>query len=486
MMFLSKSESVPTVIAPIRIQGTAILAVTAVVGVAALALLFRVALDQSGEHLTSVYLDSAYRGLMSRLVAEKPFWYFLLPMPDIKGVWATTSFVPLYFFETTIGPNSTFLIASTAAILAFGWFCWVISGSPVMTLVGSAAFGFSPFNYSVYLWNGSNNVYCTVAFLSLASGAFTHYVLHGRSWLHLFAGGVALVFAALSYEVWLDYVAMLVLAAPFLWRYARRWCRPDLTRRASLVLAVTVGFAVIYVIVRLPALSKTVIPGLELQLLTSYSSIGPIIDDGLYNLIFHFYLAAIQLLPGKAGTSLAISEVGRLNVSQLTQGYQPGLYWLVHTHFLYLWQIYGTALFMVVLFAAVVLLKRAFANGDWERLVLGCLCLALLVGSPTHDLIKFVAFNAVPFYAYKVVVAVMVLHLLFAFLAWRIYERTSNAPWRAAVPVTALIYIGWIAFTRPAWANQNILEIWGESGFFGDGFYPDPWLKLLSLLGLGT
>src|SRR5262245_28410997 len=161
MMFLSRSESVTTVSAPIRIQGTAILAVTAVLGVAALALLLRVALDQSGEHLTTVYLDSAYHGLMSRLIAEKPFWYFLLPMPDIKGVWATTSFVPLYFLETTIGPNGTFLIASTAAILAFGWFCWVISGSPVMTLVGSAALAFSPFNYSVYLWNGSNNVYCT-------------------------------------------------------------------------------------------------------------------------------------------------------------------------------------------------------------------------------------------------------------------------------------------------------------------------------------
>lgn len=445
------------------------------------ALAFRMVLETSGQKLTQVYLERYYAGTMSRLIAEKPFWYFLLPMPDIKGIWATTGFIPIYFFEVAIGPHLTFLFLSALAIYCFGVGCWMLFRQVMPSLVGAGSLAFSPFNNSVYLWNGSNNAYITIAFIMLSVGFFGSYVLRDTHRLRNFAAGVlALIIAALSYEIWLNVVIMLLLVTPFIVVFARRWIFDFSISRFMTVVGTVVALAVIYVLIRSRTLSSTAVPGLEFQLIWDHQVPGAFADDFLYNVVFLFYMTISQFLPGSIGTSFAIQGAGKLDPAALQHGYQPDLYALVSSHYLHLWLMYAGIAFGVVAALTAAALRQAIVGGSLGLLLAGVFGLALLAGSPTHAVLKFVAFNGVPFYAYKTSLGVAVGCLGIATLAS--YLATIGPAWRAMALVMLIGWLGLVAFTRPYWVNENVREIWGEVGFFANGFYPDPWQNLMQLL----
>ena len=449
-----------------------------------LSFLFRYYLDNSGNYLTQIYLERFYQGYMDRLLAEKPFWYFLLPMPEIKGVWATTGFVLIYFLERSLGPNAAFLVLATSATAAFGYGTWLILRRALPSTLAAAALGFSPFNYSVYLWNGSNNCYATIVFLALSFGFFGAYILHEARRVQYVLGAVFLVFGALSYESWLDGAAIMVALTPFIIIFCRRFGHTEVKRRYIRVFGFVLGAAVLYTLVRLSTLHNTAIPGLEFQMVWSHSTLGPLVDDALFNAVFMVYAAVVQFLPGFAGTSLAINEAGSLDIGVLQHGYQPNLYPVVAAHYLNLWLMYAGALVASLCFGAFIWLRRGLTQGSAGALVAGLLCLALLVGSPTHTLLKFVAFNGVAFYSYKVTVGLMVLFLAVAIAIDALDRRLQGPAQRIALVASISAYILLVAFTRPNWANENIREIWGDVGFFANGFYPDPWQNLKALTGM--
>lgn len=448
-----------------------------------LSALFKIFLDNSGTYLTQIYLDRFYQGYMERLLIEKPFWYFLLPMPEIKGVWATTGFVLIYFMEKSIGPHVTFLVLTTFATAAFGYGTWLVLRRALPSTLAAAAFGFSPFNYSVYLWNGSNNCYATIGFLSLSLGFFGAYTLHEGRRAQFALGALFLVLGALSYESWLDGAAIMVALAPFIIIFCRRFGHGELERRYRHVFGFVLTWALVYTLVRLSTLHNTAIPGLEFQMVWSHSTVGPLVDDFLFNAVFMVYAAVVQFLPGFAGTSLAINEAGLLDVAVLQHGYQPNLYPVVAAHYLNLWLMYAGALVASLCFGAFICLRRSLTQGCAGSLVAGLLCLAILVGSPTHTLLKFVAFNGVAFYSYKVTVGLTVLFLTVAIAIDALDRRLHGSAQRIVLVASVSAYILLVAFTRPHWANENILEIWGDVGFFGNGFYPDPWENLKALVG---
>lgn len=450
-------------------------------GLCALAWGYRLVLDQSADHLQEIYLERFYRGYMDRLLATKPWWYFLLPMPDIKGVWATTGFVLIYFLERALGPNSAFLLLQAAATAGVGVGTRLATARTTPALVAAGLFAFSPFNYSVYLWNGSNNAYTTVLFLSLAFGCFVHYVVRAPRVGLLLAGTVSLVAGALSYEVWLDAVAVLTIITGPLVVFLRRRGDAARARRCLLVFAITFGLGVLYTVVRLRYLHMTAIPGLEFQLLWTHATIAAMVDDLVFNVVFLAYLALLQFMPGWLGTSAAIHDPGRLDVDVLQSGYVPELYPYVAQHYLNLWMLYAGAAYVAVAAATLWLLRRGFARRHAGFFVGGLFGLAVLIGSPTHALLKFVAFNGVPFYSYKSTVTVWLLCIGGGLLFAALRERLRGVSRLVAVAVLAG-YVLLVAFTRPQWANENIREIWGEAGFFGNGFYPDPWRSLRGYL----
>lgn len=447
------------------------------------ALAFRVLLENSGRMLTQVYLERYYSGTMGRLIAEKPFWYFFLPMPDIKGVWATTGFVAIYFLEISIGPHATFLLLVTLMIVGFGIGCWLLFRQVTPSLVGAGAIAFSPFNDSAYLWNGSNNAYVTLAFLMLSTGFFGSFVLEaGRGRRSLIGGAVCLVIAALSYEIWLNAVAILLIIAPFIVLYARRW-RPQFNiNRFLIVNATAVCLALIYVSLRTQTLRNTAIPGFEFQLIWDHRVSGALFDDFIYNVVFLFYMTILQFLPGFVGTSLVIQGAGRLDPAALQHGYQPDLYPLVASHYLHLWLMYAGIAFGVTAVLTALALRKSLSNGAIALFLSGIFGLALLVGSPTHAILKFVAFNGVPFYAYKTSIGVAIGCLGLATMVARLEDKEPL--WRRGAIAGLVIWLGVVAFTRSYWINENVLEIWGDPGFFANGFYPDPWQNLLKYLGL--
>jgi hypothetical protein len=454
-----------------------------VIPIAFTALMFRIYLDQSAQYLKQPYLDRFYAGYMPRLLAEKPFWYFLLPIPEFKGVWATTGFVPIYFLEAWFGSNAAFLLLTTCATLAFGYGCWLISRRILPSAFAAFALAFSPFNYSVYLWNGSNNVYAMIIFLSLATGFFASYVLHEGRRMQLLSGAGFLVLAALSYEAWLGAVAILGVLSWSLLMFLSRHEGRDLSRRYVVVASYVFSMAVIYSLVRMQTLKETAIQGLEFQFVWDHNSFAATFDDLAYHLVFLFYLCISQILPGPVGASLAIYQSGTLDIAALQQGYQPDLYQVVAGHYLNLWLMYAGGAFVGVAVVAATAIRTGMRTGARGPFVAGILLTGVLIGSPTHAMLKFVAFNGVPFYGYKVAIPLMILLFGVGLLIDGVARRISDGRWRLTFLGVAIVYVLVVAFTRPAWVNENVLEVWGAQGFFGNGFYPDPWANLKATMG---
>lgn len=455
------------------------------IAIVILQVLFRIYLDDAQQYLDQVYLERYYHNRLDKLFHSHPWWYIFFPVAEIKGTWCTTGFLLLYGLESTIGPFETYLLISALSTIAFGSCVWWCSRSSIATLFAASALAFSPFNYSVYLWNGSNNSYTLIFFLSIAALCQFQVVFRQGDVRWKSASIFFVVLSAISYEIWLNYVVYLIVAAPIVaYFYLYLDQRKDVISGLKFVFFSTVSIAALYVAIRWQYLDNTFIPGREAQFLTDYETLGPALDDLIYNIFFYFYLTISQIMPGFVATSAAIYETGTLDIAKLTFGYQPDLYPLVADHFRGIWLIYSAVLFCLCVYVCVFLFRQMRISKSPVALCVLLLLLPALLGSPTHSLLKFVAFNAVPFYSYKVTVGVVSMCILYGVLADALLKmRFANHNYVRASLVTLLsMYLAIVAFTRPYWANENIYEIWGEPGFFANGFYPDPWERAKALL----
>lgn len=451
------------------------IALAALIGV-----LFRVFFDESHKYLTEAYLDRFYPAVMERLIAEKSWTYFLLPVLEFKGTWATTGFIPVYFLEEGLGPNSAYLVLSALATVSFGFACWMLTKRRICAFVASLALALSPFNYHVYLVNGSNNVYPLIVFLSLCCAAYAMYVRNGGIAAFL-AGTMLLVATALSYEIWLNAAAVYLLAVPLCWYFLCRLGKQVEARRLVFIAVAVIAVALAYTVVRGLTLTHTAVPSSEFQFVFSHASASAIVDDLVFHAVFLFYLTLVQLFPGPIGTSLTIFSSGALDTSKLQSGYLPDLYPIVDNHYLNMWMIYAGALFALSLIYGILFLRRAFEKSYVCYFVSGLIILGVTAGAPTYVLLKFIPLNVVPLLSYKATIGLLILLFGLGLIVDWIGSRWKV---RARVGLLAAVvtWVALVAFSRPVWMNETVLAIWGEVGFYDTGFYPDPWARARSLI----
>ena len=160
--------------------------------IVAVAILIRHFLDHAPDYLTEHYLMKYHERRVGEDLTNIAAWRYFFPVAEMKGTWSTTGFILIFYLEKAFGIVEAhyLLVASSTVAVAFG--ALHAFGSRSASVTAAALWAFSPFNYSVYFWSGSNNAYTVVALLCLAIGFFAQYLRRPETALPYWAGVLCL------------------------------------------------------------------------------------------------------------------------------------------------------------------------------------------------------------------------------------------------------------------------------------------------------
>lgn len=312
-----------------------------------------------------------------------------------------------------MGSIPTYLLANTLTALVLYAVGLATTRSRLFSVSVAVAFSTSTFNYHVYVNSGTNIVYPFIIFGSLALCAQAMYVRSVTPRRRLLTLSAMLLFAvafALTYESWLDIVPWLVVVSPVAWWYANQRFGSQAGRRYIESVILWLIVAVVYIGIRTnPANVHTFQPGSEVDLIVTYLnqySPAPFLDDLVSNVFTFFYAAFSTLLPPGVGESITLLKHSRAEIDGFMQGYHAPANHLVYPHYIYLWRYFAGAAFAMAAVLAWNRARRTLQDADTPAFLLFIGLIALILGSPTHDIIKFRPYNATPFLGYKSVFAV--------------------------------------------------------------------------------
>ncbi|PCJ69286.1 MAG: hypothetical protein COA62_11740 [Rhodobiaceae bacterium] len=437
--------------------------------------------------MTEHYLMKYHVRRVGENLVNIPVWRYFFPIVEIKGTWSTTGFILIYYLEKALGIVGAYYLLVVSSTFAVAFAARHVFGSRAAAFSAAVLWAFSPFNYSVYFWSGSNNAYTVVAFLCLAIGFYALYIRQPTASRSFWAGTLFLIMAATAYEVWLNFVVYVVLALPLVYLFARRYADPARTRALLQVSFTTITTGVIYTIIRLYFLSFMTRRGSEAQVIPVLKDFPQAFDDVVNNAFLFFWMGPEAVLPDIFGTSLKILSSGTFSAQSVTHGYLsgerwPNLDWVVQSHYMTMWRFYAGMLFVVFAYLCFRLLQTALRSGDVRRLIAGLLLFAVLLGSPTHNILQFVHFNIWAYYPYKAVIGILFTYGLVAFVVGLLYRRLGTRLQRMALLSGISLYAAMLYVTAPISLNRHIEYMWGDMGFFGHGYYPEPLDNLNEML----
>lgn len=463
----------------------------ALVAVLLVAIGVRAGIDlHSGTYFTRSYISEHYSYFEANHLSQMPWYAYLLPNPHMKGTWSTTGFMLNYALDRSLTPLGAHYLVYVASTAAFFAAVYVLTRSVAVALVCATFLAFSPFNLSVYIWHGSNNAYNTLFFASLTLiwACLIYRSAHPRPAVWLAYVG-SLWAMALSYEIWLNFAVVVVLAWWPVVLILRRLGASAAQRKVHQLASVFVGTAIIYTLIRSGYLSMTTYAGSEAQMLISKGDVAQFVDDSTHNLFFFPWMTVSQFLPAYLGNSWSImTSSGTLDVGALTGEYLrnenwPDLDWTILAHHYTMWRFFAGVALTVLVWATVRLYGVAWRSsainhqaGPTTHIALwgAAMCFAVALGSPSHSLLQVVQFNVWPHYPYKITTSLFCFLLLLAIGLSAVLPRLRRL--HPAAPAALVLFLCTYAIANYFFAaplhNAHIQFVWGEVGFFKRGFYP--------------
>lgn len=425
-------------------------------------------------------------------VLDRGAWRVLLPLELADGAtrWMTTGLVLVAALERVFGSHVTFqLLNQWLVIVAFGT-SWLAFRSRVFsfTLALCLALGtqlhyayVNGFCHAGYLLSGYLLINLLCVWM-LATGA-----PRPRRWRVGFVASLWLV--ALSWEMWLDYAAFLIVGLGLVWldRRSTTWpARRPVARFVSAWLAATL---VVYLPCKLllGGAAEHTRTGNEGEVVLTYFERLPLADavtmtteDVLVNVMTYNHIALTTYLPPCFVSSASLQRVEPPRLLEQHAGHgvlhdrelAPRL--VLHSY-LFLWRFLAGASSLALYYALLQSVRTWWQVPTALHGVVVALLLLIALGASTHLIIKFRFYNAVPLLAYKCVVSVIGVSLLIPFVAMRLRERMRPERFQVALVLLWLL-IAYGAVVRPPFLNQLC-------GLMGLATYiPDPWANAMALL----
>lgn len=461
--------TVPAGLDPVRARW---LAPAMLVLLVAINYLWKREVDGAGRFIVS-YIGTYQHAFLAALPQQK-WWEFLLPMPELNGgVWATTGILGVYALELLMGnaPRAYYAVTSLAVATAFA-VTWQVYRSLLFAFLVGLSFALSTYVYISYALSGGVIIPLVTSFAMFFAYAQYRLFVVRRSFAAWGIFFVALVLYAVSYEGWLDFVvaqwvAYSVLAYAFYKSGDRERMRVALT-----VLLITTAAALLYTGVKISMSYQTLHgAGNEADTVFNYPR-GYLVlaaEDVLANVITNFYAAVITYVPPQLfNFSMSSWLFGMDDIVRLQSGYHSDFSQNVVYSHIFLWRFYGGMAFALFLWMYFRVIRELITAQTSVTVSLFVFLTALLVGSPTHAMVKMRPMHATPVLMYQVYLAVIGVTFLASFA---IFYLKQKLPWPWFYTIVALFCFNlfYCALERPALlSHMSVLS----------GLYPYPIPKL--------
>ena len=434
---------------------------------------------EDSHHRMYSFLEYFYKPQLPILFGQLPWWRLFLPLKELTGSWCTTTLILTYLVERVLTPGGAWELFNAAAIVTAAVVGWYVFRSVVVSITVAIAIGFGTQFYHAYAVTGGIASYLLVIYNMLLIGAVV-IVVRGDApragWRTVLA--VSVLLNVLAYEGWLDVLACLWLATPFLFVMLRRQARDEQAWRLVRVTGILTAVGIAYVVMKV-TLGFGQTQGSESDVLFNYRSLWPAIDDLVGNVFTHTYMSVSNFMPPALVGASSFYRLGADYLVNAQFKYHEAFSYLTVLNQVFFWRYYAGVVFAAVVGTFVWVSWRGWRTPASWTLVVGASLLMVLAAAPTHTTVKFRPMNAEPVMTYHVTLGVIGVSVLFGWLldaAWR-YIRNRRVA--AAVVLLGWVFIFSSAFTRPPY----LAHMAAQAGL-GEALYPNPMQELMRRLHL--
>lgn len=437
----------------------------------------RATLEESPRYLYS-FLERFYPAQVPVLFDELPVWRLFLPLPELTGAWVTTTLILTYQLERVLTPAGTWYLYNALTILvAFGT-SWALFRSAVFSFTFAIGMGFGTQFYHAYAVAGGIASYIVAVYhmlLLFTAAQLVRGAAPRGLWIGAFA--LSLLVNLLGYEGWLDVVALVAVAAPFVYYGLRQL---GLAAAASRLVRVSVAVVVVgvaYVVIKIN-LGFGQIQGSESDVVFNYGDIWLAVDDLVSNIFTHVFLSVSNFLPPVLVGASSGYRQGVQHAIEAQKGYHEQYLYLVAMHQVFFWRYYAGLAVALLALAGLKAVTQLRSRPTTWTLALLVFLLMILVPGATHMLIKFRPMNAMPAMTYHVTVGVIGAAGVIAWLltsAWRSWPNRAGA--------AALVALVWATLFYGALARPPYLAYMAAQSGLGSQLYPNPMRALVEKLG---
>lgn len=400
---------------------------------------------------------------------ENTKWYtYMLPSmaKDWGGTWSSLGIGLLPLLKISFGNTGSYFILNTLFITVAFSLSWLVFRSKIITITVGICAAFTTLNDHVY--QNSSLIAIYIPFIFCFFNMYSVYQLFQVSrpktyWWFVWL--LSLLLYILSFEGWVDYYAVTLLASLFCFYLLFResdWIRIN---RLIKILSILTFMFLVFVILKVKygyASAK----GAEHDLIFNYGKhfIPLMIEDFIGNFFTFFYTTIITYIPPIFSFSTSLIKYGSPALMQLQNGYDPAYIYLTAINALLLWRFYAGVLITIFVYLFYQVNRILLRKFNQHYFFLSLFMLMVLFGSPAHFFVKFRPFHIIPWLAYQTFIGQIGIILLIAYALGMLHSN-SKINKKMAWIITLVVWSCIIscAFLKPPFYNLGVS--YGNLGF---------------------
>jgi len=415
-----------------------------------------------GDYLEPYY-PQVYANRYEHVFSTYKWWQLLLPIKEFGGFWAGGS-VLTYYTEKIIGTAGVWYLNQSILMLTAFFLSWRVFRSEILSYILAICLVFGTHFYQAFISSSIVMLYLLqTLFILLLYFAYEFIKSPKRYSWHLLALVVTLIPTVLMTEGWLDFFASVWAMSIFLFLYLKKIKQTKYSKKLLVIFLIFNVFASIYVYIKFTYIGFIHDSG-ESTIIFTYriEYFWRAVEDFISNYLTNLYTTITNYLPPAFITSNALYQY---------EGLQQQKNNLILGHYLFFWR-YAAGVTATLFYVFLInVVKKVFKENKFSLyfpLVLFMIMVA--VNSPTHNIVVYLPFKAMPLIGYYVGQGILGLSLCIAYMFHIFKLRTDNKKIVILVAILMVLAILYSSIRRPNYLWHIIETI----GLAHQGPYPNP------------
>lgn len=414
------------------------------------------------------YYAAVYANTHEEVFSTFKWWQFMLPIEAFGGFWASGS-IFTHFVQEIISISGAWHLYQLILILTAFFLSRKVFRSIYFSYLLPICLVFGTHYYHAFQYSSISAYYLLhTLFLLLLYLAYQFIRGAANQKLTACLYTITLLITAIFTEGWLDFFASLWAISILLFSLFRNRQQSERNKRLVILFIITNIIAAVYIYLKFNYIGFIHTSG-ESKVIFTYGidQFWLMLEDFISNYLTHLYMTLTNFLPPAFITSNALYQYNQLLDKGTT---------LISGHYIFLWRYLAGILALVFFYALVKVIKKVFQDDKLKYwLPLAVFMLMVAVNSPTHTIVVYHKFKAMPALGYHVEQGVLGMSLAIACLFY-IFEHTCKNKKRlllgAVITVLVILY-GSIRRPNYLW---HMIEV---VGLAHQGPYPNPLATLI-------